>query len=241
MAGNRIGVELQMPTGRVFLLESPNALDLIEGTGETTSLTQVCRLFGHDVSSFLIRDEPELKQTLMYISSVGWRRKRGKVPIFIHISAHGDKNGLVFGPDDVPWATLTAHVVEALRELCGGDRPYKGPIVLVVSACGTNKQTLTHYLRTAKRKDMLEWPPEYVFVFEESTVDWRDAVVVWTMFYREAPSINFLKESSKGKVQSLLDRLRLAEVGNLRYFRWDFDSGTYRRYSARPRRIERSL
>ena len=221
-----------MADGRVFLLESPNALDLLEGTGETTSLAQVCRLFGHDVSSFLIRDKRELDQTLMYISSVGWRSKRGKLPIFVHISAHGNKKGLAFGPDGVSWAQLTAHVVKAFRELCGGDRPYKGPIVLVVSACGTKSQTLTQYLRVANRKDMLEWPPEYVFVFEESKVDWRDAVVVWTMFYREAPNIDFLDESNKGKVQELLDRLSSARVGNLRYFRWDSGADAYKTYVA---------
>ena len=224
-----------MPTGRVFLLESPNALDLLEGTGETTSLSQVCRLFGHDVSSFLIRDKRELDQTLMYISSVGWRSKRGKLPIFVHISAHGNERGLAFGPDDVSWVELTAQVVKAFRKLCGGDRPYKGPIVLVVSACGTRSQTLTHYLRMANREDMLEWSPEYVFVFEESNVDWRDAVVVWTMFYREAPNINFLKESNRGKVRSLLNRLSRAKVGKLRYFRWDSGSDKYETYVAKER------
>ena len=75
-----------MSDGRIFLLESPNALDLLEGTGETTSLSQVCKLFGHDFASFLIRDQQELGQTLMYISSLGWRKRRGKLPIFIHLS-----------------------------------------------------------------------------------------------------------------------------------------------------------
>ena len=60
-----------MSDSRIFLLESPNALDLLEGTGETTSLSQVCRLFGHEVASFLIRDKRELRQTLMYVGSVG--------------------------------------------------------------------------------------------------------------------------------------------------------------------------
>ena len=223
----------QMSIGRVFLLESPNALDLLEGTGETTSLSQVCRLFGHDVSSFLIRDKRELSQTLMYISSLGWRKKRGKLPIFIHISAHGNKEGLAFGPDDVSWAELTKHVVRAFRELCGGDRPYKGPIVLVISACGTKDQTLTQYLGRANRKNMLDWPPEYVFVFEDRKIDWRDAVVVWTMFYREAPNINFLKESNSVKVQGLLRRLHCARVANLRYFRWDSASDTYKTFAAK--------
>ena len=222
-----------MSVGRVFLLESPNALDLLEGTGETTSLSQVCRLFGHDVSSFLIRDTCELSQTLMYISSVGWRKKRGKLPMFIHLSAHGNNTGLAIGADHVPWQELTARIVAAFRAIYARRKPYAGPIVLVISACGTNGPTLTMYLRQAYEKDALTWPPEYVFVFEDTEIDWRDAVVIWTMFYREAPNIDFMAKSKKNDVQELLDRHKGSGFGNLRYFRWDRRNESYKTYAGK--------
>jgi len=215
-----------MSAGRIFLLESPNALDLLEGTGETTSLSQVCKLFGHDIASFRIRDRNELSQTLLYISSIGWRRKRGKKPIFIHLSAHGTNDALAFGPDDVTWEELAELVVKTFREIYREPSFYKGPIVVVVSACDTDGQTLSEHLRVAKQNGKLKWPPEYVFVFDDAEVDWRDAVVTWTMFYRHAPRIDFL-DKKKGAVRRLLKRVNRSKHGKLRYFRWDRESVDY--------------
>ena len=224
-----------MSDGRVFLLESPNALDILEGTGEITSLSQVCKLFGHDIASFLIRDKRELSQTLMYIGSLGWRKMRGKVPIFIHFSAHGTNKGLAIGSDDVPWKKLAAVVIETFGKIYSQRKPYAGPIILVVSACETDGESLCRQLRAAYCKDKLEWPPEYVFVFEDAEIDWRDAVVTWTMFYREAPGINFLCVDKKKAVKELLNRISRSGYGNLRYFRWDRESGRYKTYAAENR------
>ena len=223
-----------MTAGRIFLLESPNALDLLEGTGETTSLSQVCRLFGHDIVSFLVRDKREFRQTLMYVSSVGWRKGRGSLPMFIHLSAHGNDDGLAIGPDNVTWVKLAALVVKTFRKIYRQRKPYAGPIVLVVSACGTDGHALSKHLRSAYRRNKLKWPPEYVFVFEDSKIDWRDAVVTWTIFYREAPRINFLAPDEKDAVKRLLDRVNRSCYGNLRYFRWDRQDHRYRTYAAQP-------
>ena len=222
-----------MSDSRIFLLESPNALDLLEGTGETTSLSQVCRLFGHEVASFLIRDKRELRQTLMYVGSVGWRKQRGELPMFVHLSAHGNDEGLAIGSDCVPWKELAAMVVKTFREIYSHSKPYEGPIILVVSACGTDGETLSRHFRTANRDEKLRWPPEYVFVFEDAEVDWRDAVVAWTMFYREAPSIDFLAADRKGDVQGLLNLVCSSGYGSLRYFRWDRQGRQYKTFAAR--------
>lgn len=225
-----------MAVGRIFLLESPNALDLLNGTGETTSLSQVCRLFGHEIVSFLIRDEKELSQALMYISSVGWGNETGDVPIFIHLSAHGSDAGLAVGPDEVSWPRLAELVVKTFKGIYGQGNLYEGPIVLVVSACDTKGMTLVSHLHTAYQEGKLYFPPEYVFVFEDKAISWRDAVVTWTMFYKEAPEIDFdaagEKTSAKG-VKKLLKRVRQSGYGNLRYFRWDPEDELYRTYAAR--------
>ena len=225
-----------MPFGRIFLLECPNPLDLLEGTGETTSLSQVCRLFGHDISTFLIRDSRELRQTLRYIGSLGWRQNRGKRPLFIHLSSHGNDDALAIGVDDVSWAKLAALTIETFQGIYSQPTPYAGPIVLVISACGANGRSLTRRLAAANQKERLEWPPEYVFVFEDDEIDWRDAVVTWTMFYRQAPDIDFLDPSDKGDVQQLLDTVDHSGFGTLRYFRWDVDEGSYKTYAAKARR-----
>ena len=224
-----------MAVGRVFLLESPNALDHLDGTGEIDSLASVCALFGHRISTFLIRDKRELVQTLTFVSSIGWQEERGDLPIFIHLSAHGNDEELMIGQDSVSWSYLAAIVVKTFEGIYGRRKPYPGPIVLVVSACGTDGEQLTKHLRTANRRKLLKWPPEYVFVFEDDEIDWRDAVVTWTMFYREAPSIDFIAASEKGGVQRLLDRVNRAGFGSLRYFRWDRRNRRYTTYLGKVR------
>jgi len=71
------------------------------------------------------------------------------------------------------------------------------------------------------------------FAFEDTKVAWRDAVVAWTMFYREAPSIDFLAADSKGDVRGLLKRVRNSGYGSLRYFRWDWQNRQYKTFPAR--------
>lgn len=219
------------PAGRIFLLESPNALDLLEGTGEARSLSQVCKLFGHDIVSFRIRDKNELRQTLMYISSVGWHEDSGEMPIFIHLSAHGSNNALAIGSDDVTWDKLAKLIIKTFGKIYNESAYYKGPIVLVVSSCQTDGKTISKHLRVAYKKDKLPCPPEYVFVFDDAEVAWQDAVVAWTMFYREVPSIDFSYAGKKGAIQRLLKNVKRSGYGNLSYFRWDSERRQYMRWS----------
>ena len=86
---------------------------------------------------------------------------------------------------------------------------------------------LSERLRIANQKDKLEWPPEYVFVFDDAEVDWRDAVVTWTMLCRHAPKINFLDKKKNGAVRRLLKRVNHSKHGKLRYSRWDRESDDY--------------
>lgn len=101
-----------------------------------------------------------------------------------------------------------------------------------MSACETDGRTITKRLRAAYLKDELKRPPKYVFVFEDTEVDWERAVVTWTMFYKEAPRINLKAAAKKGGVQRLLNRVNRSGYGNLRYFRWDRARKRYLTYAA---------
>ena len=168
----------------------------------------------------------------MYVSSLGWQENSGDVPIFIHVSSHGTTTALSFGPDDIAWDKLTKYVIRLFRGIYSHEG-YEGPIVLVISACGASEQTLTKSLTQAYKRKQIEHPPEYLFVFDDTTVDWRDAVVAWTVFYREAPRIDFRCDEDSEKVQDLLNRLKRAQLANLRYFRWDYGQRTYMNYPKR--------
>ena len=211
--------------GRVFILESPNALDLLKGRGERSSIEQVCKLFGHDTMAFLLRDSTELRQTLMYLSSIGEQEDAGDAPLFIHISTHGNSEGIAVGPDHVPWEELTDMISEAYEHL----NQYDGRIVLVLSACGANEQRLTRFIKQKHAEGEVQSPPEYIFVFSDDDVLWVDAVVTWTIFYRKAIDLRFEMESKK-EVQNFLTQLRKLGFGNLMYFRWNQESSKYLRY-----------
>ena len=212
-----------MAAGRVFIVESPNPLDLLEGRCERLSLEQVCRLVGHDPATFLVRDLAELKQTFGYISSIKGD-KSDKTPLFIHISTHGNEEEITVGPDSVSWDALAEIIQGMYTRLCF----YHGPIIVILSACGANKQTMTAALAkevVAASKPFV--PPEYVFVSSQDVVKWSDAVVAWTIFYRQAMKVSF---TDKATVQDLLNRLHRSGFGDLSYYRWDSSSKQYKRF-----------
>jgi hypothetical protein len=209
-----------MATGRMFILESPNPLDLLENRDERLALEQVCKLAGYDAWTFLLRDAQELKQTFSYISSIKGD-KSDKTPFFIHISVHGNDSGIGIGPHGITWGNLAKTVQQMYTRL----QYYHGPIILILSACGANKQKLTAELTEGVNSAQKPFiPPEYVFVFSDDTVLWTDAVVTWTIFYREASSLDF---TDKIAVQDLLNRLHKSGFGNLKYCRWDNRSKEY--------------
>ena len=211
---------------KVFILESPSPADLLNNRNERSSLEQVCRLFGHDTASFLLRDRDDFKSALGYVGAMGWASDE-ESPVFIHISSHGAKDGLVFGPDEVHWKHLGEFIVESYRHLC----EYSGPVVLILSACHANKQKLTRHLNRMKKQGDLEFPPEYILVFGEERVDWRDAVVTWTVFYRKANDLDWTYgRDGRTTVQSLLALLHKSRLGDLTYFRWDSREDRYLRW-----------
>jgi hypothetical protein len=215
--------EVNMKLGRVFILESPNPLDLLEDRGERLALEQVCKLLGYSATSFLLRDSNELSQTFKYISSIQGKCS-DKTPLFLHLSAHGNKCEIAIGCDAILWKDLASKVQEMYSQLCY----YHGPVVLVLSACGSNQQKLTSEL-TSKLKNAKEdfVPPEYVFVFNQNKIAWDDALVTWTIFYHQIEKVNF---NDKISVQDILNNLYQSGYGHLKYFRWDSTSKKYKKF-----------
>ena len=75
----------------VIILESPNPMDLILKRDESASLEKICKLFGHNITSFFITSSRSLQETLNYISSIDEDfDNEDKTPLCIHISCHGN-------------------------------------------------------------------------------------------------------------------------------------------------------
>jgi len=226
----------QTAVGRVFVLESPNALDLLEERGERSSLEQVCRIFGHDAYSFLLRDSKELEQTLTYISTIGWFDGAGDLPLFLHISVHGNENEIAVGSDHISWEDLAGMITEMYKNLDG----YEGPIVLILSACGADKNRLTQIIKSKQQTGEILSPPEYIFVFSDEQMSWTDAVVTWTVFYHKAASLKF-KKGDALNIRKLLNQLHELGLGKLKYYRWDLEKDKYLSYAAKKGIKKRSV
>jgi hypothetical protein len=208
---------------KVFILECPSPLELIENISERNALEQVCKTMGHDVFSFLVKTRFEFANTIRYIASIDKidRKKEEDEPICIHISAHGDKDGIQLGKDEVDWSKL-AKCLTPLMEM-----DYNNNLYLVVSACGTDQQRVSAEItKLYKANDEIK-PPKFVIVSNKDETSWEDAVLGWTILYRY---IDKLELGKRKEVQSLFRRIKESEFANLRYFRWYEEDEAYKKY-----------
>ncbi|WP_339820718.1 hypothetical protein MKZ15_06265 [Paenibacillus sp. FSL R7-0216] len=198
---------------RVFIIESPNPKDLLENRSEAEPLKYICHAMGHEVYSFLIRSHREFIDTCDYISSMDEGNNRTpKEPLCIHISSHGNDEGVVFGSDFLQWG----EVAEGLNSIL--TMGYKNDIFLIVSACGTNKQKISQKIKSMNQRNSKIKPPKYILLFDKESVNWDDAILSWTIIYHQ---IHRIDHNKKSDVMSLLDRIKVSEFGDLAYKRWD--------------------
>jgi putative component of toxin-antitoxin plasmid stabilization module len=109
---------------------------------------------------------------------------------------------------------------------------YTKDLILVISACGTDKQRMTNEITKLYKLDSNIKPPSYVVVFDEDETSWKDAVLARTIFYHQMDEINIKKKS---KVKNLINRIQEAEFGNIIYRRWDKKEKKYLRYPSKEK------
>lgn len=208
---------------RVFVLECPDPLDALEGRSEGPVLAAIGRLIGHQVITFLVRSKRELKETCQYVSSIDIKGEPDR-PICLHISAHGNTDGLGFGADTVTWTDLATRIKAFMLP----SMQHKGKRVIVLSACHADKQQLTTAIQEVIGSGDNVSPPKYLFC-ASGNVEWQDAAVGWTLFYHLLPNVNLDKKET---VQGVLDKIRAVGVAQFVYFRWDDLKKRYLRYAA---------
>lgn len=180
-------------TMRVFIIECPNPIDLLQERNEGKSLEHICKLVGHEVVSFLPKSKNELITTCRYISSID-REHDGSnepdLPICIHFASHGEEEGLRFGRDLISWNDL----LEALEPICIRESIYTGDKILAISACEAKEQKLTKKLEQKFKVNKGFQPPKHLFVTADEDVYWNDAVVAWALFYNKIPKTKLSKK-----------------------------------------------
>jgi hypothetical protein len=211
---------------RLFIIEAPSPMDLLQHRAEAPALEQVCSLIGHEVTSFVTRSKLELRTICRFISSMDSnhdRSRRRHVPLCVHIAAHGNQEELGFGQDSVTWDDL----VDILQPL--GSMPnYDGEVIIVISACNASDQKLTKQFEKKAQKSLEFRPPIYLFVNADEAPTFADAMISWAVFYHQLPNASLEK---KGQIQKILGRVRSVGATTLMYYRWDKNKRRYVRYT----------
>jgi hypothetical protein len=206
---------------RVFIIESPNPKDVLEERSEQKPLEYICKAMGHQAFSFFVKSSREFEESCSYISSLEGDNSKSIVPLCIHISAHGNKEGLCFGPDFLDWDEVAELLLPIL------EMEYKEEIFLIVSACGTDNQKISHKIQNLRVSNSKLKPPKYIIVFNQEKVNWDDAILAWTILYHQIEKINY---NEKESVMGLLDRIKGSRFGSLVYRRWNNKKKKYIRY-----------
>jgi hypothetical protein len=212
---------------RLLIIEAPSPMDLLQNRGEAPALKEACALIGHEVASLTAKSRAELNGLCRFISDIDSdrdRRRRERVPLCVHIAAHGNKDGLGFGKDLVKWDEL----FDIIKPLCGmGD--YDGDFILVISACEATGQQLTSHFRK-KASQAAVRPPVYLFTAADHAPTFSDAIVSWIVFYNQLPRVSL---TDKQAVKKVLMSVKAAGATTLKYSRWDREKGRYLHYTPR--------
>jgi hypothetical protein len=219
---------MEKPKGRIVLLESPNPMDLLQGRTEIQTLAAACRLIGYEAVSFTIRSQREFLETCQYLSTIETNHDSTNakdVPLFVHISCHGNDEGLAFGKDSVNWEELSNDI----DPLCNLD-DYPAGFILSISACGAGEQKVTKGLSTAFKKRKSLRPPHYLFVTDGEYVLWDAATVAWVALYHHVGKVGI---KDKVKIQKAIGAIKTVANMSLLYFRWDQRQKKYLRFQAR--------
>lgn len=202
---------------RLFILESPNPLDILNGTAEGPGLKEISRLIGHESEVFPIKSKSDLYKIIKFICSIDEKtndkNSKPSPDIFLHISAHGNENGLQIGGDFLEWNKLVKYIQPILKE----DFNYSGNRILVLSACLAEKQGLTKHLNKILKNNVNLTPPKYIFT-TVGKIPWASAAVGWAILYHLLPKADL---DDKKTVQAILNKIAEINVGNINYFRWN--------------------
>jgi hypothetical protein len=202
-------------------------MDLLQNRGEAPALEKACALIGHEVATLTAKSKAELNNLCRFVSGIDSNqdgRRRERVSLCVHITAHGNKDGLGFGKDLVEWDEL----FDILKPLCVM-KDYDGEFILVISACEAAEQQLTSHFKK-KAGTAAVRPPIYLFTTADAAPSFPDALVSWVVFYHQLPKVSL---SDKEAVKKVLGRVKAAGATTLKYSRWDPRKGRYLHYTPR--------
>jgi hypothetical protein len=213
---------------RIAVVESPNVVDLFDGRGESEALVSACKLIGHQAVLFFAKSQREFREICKYLGAADTRHaaRDQLAPLFLHISCHGNDDGVAFGSDSLKWDALVRDLEPVLSNSL-----YRGNFALSLSSCGSGGHNLDEHLTERLEKKPLPRMPQYIFSIGRADVAWADALLGWSLLYHKLSSVRLA--DSKSVRSALKDVLRGTGL-SFSYHRWDDDSSSYCTYTPKP-------
>ncbi len=216
---------------RLFVVESANPIDVLQDRAEAPTLKTIGSLTGHEVAIISVQSRQQFKDACKWIASIDKRPKQQSMPgrkkiydapLCVHISAHGNDEGIAIADELISWKELASDI----SPICKDMNDYYGKVVFIISACGAGEQKLTDEL---SKLDLLDIPV-YIFVTADREVKWQDTAVAWTVFYHQLKTAEFEDKSS---IQKVLDRVIFSCGVRIRYYRWDSKTKKYKKWESK--------
>lgn len=112
----------------IFVVESPFESEVRSSTSEGKAIAQVLALSGVPTQVLAVADAEELERCIRIdFVRAGMHQHNGRVPV-LHLSAHGDLDGLKLRNGAVPWS----HVANWMSDV---NWEYFGTVLASISAC----------------------------------------------------------------------------------------------------------
>ncbi|BCZ48440.1 hypothetical protein psyc5s11_45070 [Clostridium gelidum] len=174
---------------KVYIIESPNGMDLLEKRTEGKAMTQMLEMSEVPYEYFLATTEEVFKVAFELIKEdvIELQDSYAFVWPIIHISCHGNSKGIALTDNNfIPWTSLEYYL--SIINICFEDDPVS-PIVLSMSSCyGLNA------IRTDWEKKKERSPFAFVLGHEDE-IPWDDALIAFSVFFH-----NFVNKKTNSQV-----------------------------------------
>ena len=211
-----------MPKIRVAIIESPNPIDLFAGRSEAKALEATCKLMGHEAISFVVKSRREFKEVINFLASSDSNHDilEGDIPLFLHISSHGNTDCVAIGGDAVGWGGLLQDLTPLLM-----NSAYEGKLAISISACGSGGNSVSNHAVKFLDKHPTAKIPAYIFSILGDHVNWDDALIGWSLLYHMISKVGI--RDHRKIIQSIKKIAACTDV-EFSYRRWSVPKQSYR-------------
>lgn len=209
---------------RIAIIESPNPIDLFDGRSEAKALEASCNLIGHQAISFFAKSRSDFQSIVKYLASSDsiHASRNPSLPLFLHISSHGNAGCVAFGGDVISWDDLTKDLTPLLE-----NSEYSGKLALSISACGSGENSLSIHTKKIFGTSSEIKMPSYIFSILGESVNWDDALIGWTILYHKISKIGI---TNPALIIDALGKIETCAGVRFTYRRWNEVEGKYLRW-----------